>query len=166
MPTPLLIKYKKGHRIRLQIPCLLEMSFNSSQSVFRADWEPNLQHEIQRDMCYANSNKQASPSCSSVMAFGSKIRLHETCGTALATIDPYSDVGWHLNRFHWRTYWCCGYSVIMVVVDRLSSVFCFVENPFTVALVAKEFISNVVHLHGVPISIVSNRNKVFINSFW
>ncbi|GKB58687.1 transposon ty3-G gag-pol polyprotein [Tanacetum coccineum] len=61
-----------------------------------------------------------------------------------------------------------GYSVIMVIVDRLTKYahFMALKHPFTAMIVAKSFIANVVRLHGVPTFIVSDRDKVFISSFW
>ena len=58
--------------------------------------------------------------------------------------------------------------VIMVIVDHLSKYAHFMplKHPFTEATVAKAFVDNVVHLHGLPISIVSDRDKIFISSFW
>ena len=61
-----------------------------------------------------------------------------------------------------------GHSVIMVVVDHLSKYAYFIplKHPFTAASIAKIFVANVVRLHGIPTSIVSDRDKVFISSFW
>ena len=58
--------------------------------------------------------------------------------------------------------------VIMLIVDRLSKYAHFMplKHPFTVNMVTKAFVDNVVRLHGLPISIVSDRDKIFISSFW
>ena len=61
-----------------------------------------------------------------------------------------------------------GYSVIMVVVDRLSKFGHFIpmKSYYNNRLVAEAFVANIVKLHGIPKSIVSDRDKVFISSFW
>ena len=58
--------------------------------------------------------------------------------------------------------------VIMVIVDCLSKYAHFVplKHPFTATTVTKAFVDNVMRLHGLPISIVSDRDKIFISSFW
>nr|GEV43713.1 reverse transcriptase domain-containing protein [Tanacetum cinerariifolium] len=60
-----------------------------------------------------------------------------------------------------------GYSVIMVVVDRLSKSAHFIplKHPYTTASIAVEFICGIVRLHGIPKSIVSDRDRVFISHF-
>jgi hypothetical protein len=59
-------------------------------------------------------------------------------------------------------------SVIMVVVDLLSKYahLCALQHPFTTSIVAHLFMYQVFKLHGMPHSIVSDRNPTFTNNFW
>lgn len=61
-----------------------------------------------------------------------------------------------------------GKSAIMVVVDRLTKYAHFIplSHPFTAITVAQAFVDHVVRHHGIPTSIVSDRDKVFVSSFW
>lgn len=61
-----------------------------------------------------------------------------------------------------------GKSAIMVVVDRLTKYAHFIplSHPFTAITIAQAFVDHVVRHHGIPTSIVSDRDKVFVSSFW
>jgi hypothetical protein len=61
-----------------------------------------------------------------------------------------------------------GHTVVMVVVDRLSKYAHFVpmKHSYKAAIVAQVFVSYIVRLHGIPTSIVSDRDRVFISFFW
>ncbi|PKA64490.1 putative mitochondrial protein [Apostasia shenzhenica] len=61
-----------------------------------------------------------------------------------------------------------GKTVIMVVVDRLSKYahFSALHRDFSANKVASIFVADICHLHGIPKSIVTDRDKVFMSIFW
>jgi hypothetical protein len=61
-----------------------------------------------------------------------------------------------------------GKDTIMVVVDRLSKSahFLTLSHPFTAKTVAEKFMEGIIKLHGMPKSIVSDRDLIFISHFW
>jgi hypothetical protein len=61
-----------------------------------------------------------------------------------------------------------GKSVILTVVDRFSKYCHFIPlaHPYSAESVAQAFFTDIVRLHGVPQSIVSDRDTVFTSAFW
>jgi hypothetical protein len=69
-----------------------------------------------------------------------------------------------------------GKSVILTVVDRFSKFahLILLSHPYLASSVAKAFFDNIVRLHGLPCSIVSDRDPVFplwgleiiVSSYW
>ncbi|KAK8957341.1 hypothetical protein KSP39_PZI000693 [Platanthera zijinensis] len=61
-----------------------------------------------------------------------------------------------------------GKSVILVVVDKLSKYghFLALSHPYSGETVAELFAKEIVRLHGVPRSIISDRDPVFVSQFW
>lgn len=61
-----------------------------------------------------------------------------------------------------------GKTVIWVIVDRLSKTAHFIALPtnFGAATLATLFLQNIYKLHGLPKSIVSDHDSIFLSSFW
>jgi hypothetical protein len=61
-----------------------------------------------------------------------------------------------------------GKDTIFVVVDHLSKSAHFISltHPFTAKIVAEQFVEGVVKLHGLPKTIISDQDPIFISKFW
>lgn len=60
------------------------------------------------------------------------------------------------------------YNCILVVVDKFSKYSHFIKltHPFTALKVAKLFMENIYKLHGMPLAIVSDRDRIFTSNLW
>lgn len=61
-----------------------------------------------------------------------------------------------------------GFEAILVVVDRLSKYCHFLplKHPYTARSIAELFAKEIIRLHGIPSSIVSDRDPLFMSHFW
>jgi hypothetical protein len=62
----------------------------------------------------------------------------------------------------------CGYNSIWVIVDRLtkSAHFIPVSTVYRVRQYVEIYISHIVHYHGIPKTIISDRGSIFVSHFW
>ena len=62
----------------------------------------------------------------------------------------------------------CRHDAIMVTVDRLTKVAHFtpIRSSYTTTSVANVFMRDIVRLHGIPRTIISDRDPVFTSAFW
>jgi hypothetical protein len=58
--------------------------------------------------------------------------------------------------------------ILFVIVDRLtkSAYFLSVDTGYTATKYAKLYFDRIVTLHGVPLTIISDRGSVFVARFW
>ena len=61
-----------------------------------------------------------------------------------------------------------GETPFFVVVDHLNKYTNFMplSHPYTTKVVAEKFVEGVMMLHGMPRSIVSDRDPIFVNTLW
>jgi transposase InsO family protein len=60
------------------------------------------------------------------------------------------------------------FDCILVVVDKLSRYAHFIplSHPYTAHTVAHAYMDHVFKLHGMPLALISDRDKVFTSNFW
>jgi transposase InsO family protein len=61
-----------------------------------------------------------------------------------------------------------GKNTILVVVDKLTKYVHFIplSHPFTTKTVVQLFIDNIFKLHGLPLVIITDRDKIFTSQLW
>ncbi|KAL0423480.1 UNVERIFIED_CONTAM: hypothetical protein Sradi_0882800 [Sesamum radiatum] len=74
----------------------------------------------------------------------------------------------HHHGFHRRLPRSEGKNYILVVVEKLTKYAHFLPltYPFTLEQVVKVFLNNIYRLHGLPLNIVSDRDKIFTSEFF
>ena len=57
---------------------------------------------------------------------------------------------------------------VLVVEDSFTKFAHFVplHHPFTTLVVAKAFTNHIYKLHGMPVAIISDRDRIFLSNFW
>ena len=97
--------------------------------------------------------------------------IKQNTSTKLASFNHYQyqnksgrTYPWILLKHYLRS---GGKSVILTVVDRLSKYAHFIPlaHPYSATMVAHKFFSEIVRLHGLPKSIVSDRDAIFTSRF-
>jgi len=60
------------------------------------------------------------------------------------------------------------YNALLVVIDKFTKYghFIPIKHPFTAVQVAQIFMNNVYKLHGLPKTIISDRDRVFSSTVW
>lgn len=61
-----------------------------------------------------------------------------------------------------------GYNGILVIIDRLTKYAHFIAlvHPYTAKTIVRLFVEYVIKLHGVPRTIITDRDRIFIRNFW
>ena len=98
--------------------------------------------------------------------------LHRALGISryIATVTHSGmEMGENYHGFcHWTTRTPKKNDAIWVIVDQLtkSARFLPIRWGFTLEQLAKKYINEIVRLHGIPVSIVSDRDPRFTSRFW
>lgn len=127
------------------------------QHLLRSYWWPGMTSDVKKyvrtcDACQRNKSKTVKPG-------------------GLLQPMPIPSSKWESVGMDFITGLPCskaGYDSVMVIIDRLSKLVHLVPTTtnVTAAEVAKLFVQNVIRLHGLPKSIVSDRDHNFTSIFW
>ena len=89
------------------------------------------------------------------------------------TLQPLPILEWKWEHITmdfvvWLSRTRAGFDAIWVIVDRLTKLahFLHVRTKFSLDRLAELYINEIVRLHGVPVSIVSDRDPRFTSQFW
>jgi len=126
-------------------------------------------HRLRRDFHFPNMRRVVQDfvrACATCQRYKSEHLhpaglLHPLPVPSIVWADIGIDFVEALPRVHGKT-------VILSVVDRFSKYCHFVPlaHPYTAESVAQAFFADIVRLHGIPQSIVSDRDPVFTSTFW
>lgn len=91
-----------------------------------------------------------------------------THGPIAATTNSKQSMRRSYNRLCGRPSEVLDKNVILVVVDKLSKYahFIHVHHPFLAMDIATIFVCEIIHLHGIPSSKMSDRNTIFLSYVW
>ena len=101
------------------------------------------------------------PRCLTCQKVKLSIRSREVC------YNPYQSQFENGIILPWILLWVCQ-DAIWVVVDRLtkSAYFLAIKSVFNAEQLADLYLKEIVQLHGIPLSIVSDRDTKFVSRFW
>ena len=120
-------------------------------------WWPNMQHDITKYISECDI-------CGRVKA--DHMRMPRFLQPLPIPVQKWEDISIDFIVGLPRT--SIGYDSIWVIVDRLtkSAHFIPVDTRYTTKKYAKIYFDQIVTLHGVPLTIVSDRGSVFVSRFW
>jgi len=88
-------------------------------------------------------------------------------GVVATVVHTGSNLGGHFHGFHFRSSKSKGFDTILVIVDRLSKYahFILLKHPYMAKKVATIFAKEIVRLHGMPHSTLSDKDPLFVSIF-
>jgi hypothetical protein len=91
----------------------------------------------------------------------------------LKIYNPWAFLSGNGKTYVWTSLWVCprtsrGYNSIWVIVDHLtkSAHFIPIATTYRVRQYAELYLSHIIHYHGIPKTIISDRWSIFVARFW